>query len=184
MARLLTALLGTAALLAGGCSDGPPLTRSCNGKTVPNCLPYEYSIVREASLTPDGLEIANPGQEAMVRVVMDTCGEDAPVAHEVVIRVISVNDSMIGDGGATEAVFQVAEVRDDGRSDGDPVAKDGVIEATIDNPFFGMIPANRAVTLRFEPNAPADCSSGTCRGGTCAGEALEVPYRTGPRFEP
>jgi len=166
-ARALRIVVAGAAL-SSGCGDDPPLERSCGGETVGNCRAYEYAVVTEASVTPDGISPGDPAVRAQVHVVLDTCGEQAPMPHRILVRGLA---SRVGlpDAGPSTMVFTLADLRDDGSTDGDAVAKDGIVDVTLDNPFFDL-PASTDVLLRFEP-----------RIDLCSGEALEVPYRTGPR---
>lgn len=169
-----------------GCDDGgAPLERSCRGQAVPNCLPYEYSVVTEASLSPSGVMIDDPTAMVDVRVRLSNCGEDTPLGHEVAVRALAPSSSGLTDAGPRDSVFDLLSVRDDGETYGDTVAKDGLIEVTVPNPFVGPEAlVNQDLVLRFMPAAPAQCSGGACIGGTCQGEVLEVPYRTGGRFTP
>lgn len=175
-------------LLAGlvGCGGGSLLERSCRGETLatPSCLPYEYSIVREASITPSELQIGDPGSNALLTIVLGTCGTRAPQPHRVRLVARTQNPTSLSDAGSSTSLIDLnTEVRDDGE-DGDAAANDGVIITEVINPFFADIPAETDLFVRFEPKAPVDCSSGTCVGGSCIGETLEVPYRTGESFRP
>jgi hypothetical protein len=162
-------------LVAAGCGgDGNPLARSCRGRAVPNCLPYEYSVVTEASLEPGMISVGDPGGMARIRVVLDTCGAMAPDPHEVSLSARADNPMGLPDSGSPPAVFFLTEVRDNGL-DGDATAKDGMIDVMVGNPFIGPeVPPDEDIVIRFQPRA----------GRTCTGESLEIPYRTGPRFEP
>ena len=169
--RTLVAL----AVLAG-CGSSEPLERSCSGKTVPNCLPYELSIIESASLMPDGVTIEDPTENVDVRIQLMHCDMlDRPLEVTIEMRVGTEEEPRIID---------LVTVRDNGE-DGDAAAMDGLIEKTIENPFFGAeIPANSDVFLRFQARAPADCSGPMCIGGTCRSDEIEVPYRTGARLDP
>lgn len=157
------------------CGSSEPFERSCNGKAVTNCLPYELSILESASVT-EMVTIEDPEQMVDVRVQIMRC-DMLDRAHEVTIEMRVGTEE-------EPRIIDLVTVRDNGE-DGDVTARDGVIEQTIENPFFGAeIPANSDVFLRFQARAPSDCSSGMCIGGTCRSETLEVPYRTGPRFNP
>ena len=170
--RLLPALL-----LLGAC-DSSTLEQSCSGEAVPNCLPYEYAEITSVEVTPSGLPVDALDQELTFRVEFDKC-DAAPRPHvvPVVMRVGGENDA-----GSGATLVTLVELRDDG-SDGDAEAQDGVITTSVPNPFFGIreVPPNTDVTLVFQTRMPADCSSGTCLGGTCRSPELAVPYRTGPR---
>ena len=183
IASILLVIVGG---LTPGCTgSSPPLERSCRGRVVPNCLPFEYSIANEAALEPNGLEVGNPLQEARIRVVLQSCGTDAPTPHRVAVLARAQNQAGFPDASTSSAVFSLIEVRDDGSTYGDSAEKDGLIDVTTPNPFADTeVPAERDIVLRFEPRAPPDCSSGTCRGGTCRGQPIEIPYRTGPQFTP
>ena len=171
----IVALMVLACGLAA-CGSSEPFERSCNGKAVPNCLPYELSILESATLEPSMVTIEDPTERVDVRIQLMRC-EMLDRAHEVTIEMRAGTEEM-------PRILDLVTVRDDGM-DGDVEARDGLIEKTIENPFFGAeIPANRDVFLRFQARAPADCSSGMCIGGTCRSETLEVPYRTGMRFDP
>jgi hypothetical protein len=176
----VSATLLACTALMGGCSDGTRLEQSCSGNTVPNCLPYEYSIVQQAELEPPGLDVDDASQMAEVLVVMDTCGKDAPRPHEVAVRARTESMVGLGDAGARPSIFNLVTLRDDGNTHGDAEAKDGRIDVTIPNPFVGTeVPSGTEVMLRFEPLAPAQCEGGECFGGTCRGESKSIPYTTG-----
>lgn len=164
------------ASLSFACSSSEPFERSCNGKTVPNCLPYELSIIESASLSPEEVTIEDPAMMVDLRIQLMRC-EMLDRAHEVTIEMRAGSEE-------SPRILDLVTVRDDGM-DGDAAAMDGLIEKTIENPFFGAeIPSNSEVFLRFQARAPADCSGAMCIGGTCRSETLEVPYRTGPRLDP
>ena len=129
-------------LSLAACSSSEPFERSCNGKTVPNCLPYELSIIESASLSPEEVTIEDPLMMVDVRVQLMRC-EMLDRAHEVTIEMRAGTEEM-------PRILDLVTVRDDGM-DGDAVAMDGLIEKTIENPFFGAeIPANSDVFLRFQ----------------------------------
>tara|TARA_B100001750_G_scaffold115905_1_gene91841 strand:- start:576 stop:1109 length:534 start_codon:yes stop_codon:yes gene_type:complete len=169
-------ILALAVVLGCG-SDGTTLEQSCAGETVPNCLPYEYAEIVSAEVTPERLPLDALGEELSIRVVFDKC-DAAPRAHSVPLVVRVGGD----DEGAGASLVTLLQLRDDGETDGDAVAGDGIIDVSVPNPFFDStgVPANTDVFLRFQTRMPPDCSSGTCIGGTCQSEVLEIPYRTGP----
>jgi len=167
------ATLAVVIALAGCGGEDSLLTRSCRGEAVPNCRPYEYSIVESASLTPDGLSVSDFGAEAHVQVHLQTCGEQAPSPHEIVVRALAASPDVLADGGDSVAVYTLLTLSDNGM-DGDAVAKDGVVDVMVPNPFGAEVPADRSMTLRFEPRILP----------SCVGETLEAPYHTGTRFQP
>ena len=169
----------TVAIALGLSCTGDPLDESCGGEGVTNCFPYEYTVMRGATVEPNALAIDVPGTQLQVRVTFDKC-ERAPRPHAVAVRMLLPGRDEMGTDARLIDLFQL---RDDGITNGDPVAQDGVIEATVDNPFFGSpeIPPNADVLLRFQARSPADCTGGMCIGGTCVSEDLEIPYRTGSR---
>ncbi len=174
MTRFLSLLL--LALLAS--CDESTLERSCSGEGVTDCLPYEYAEIVEASMEPAGLPVDALGEELSIRVVFDKC-ERAPRPHVVpiVMRVGGLDDA-----GSDARLINLLELRDDGEN-GDETAMDGVIDVTVPNPFFGIsdVPTNTNVTMVFQTRMPADCSSGTCIGGTCRSPEYQLTYRTGGR---
>ncbi|MBZ0116399.1 MAG: hypothetical protein K8H88_05385 [Sandaracinaceae bacterium] len=161
-AALLACLLG---LL--GCQS--PLEASCGGARVGLCGPYEHTVVREASLTPPGLPIADFAQSAHVRVVLGACAM-APSPPAVELSVLVTREA---DGGPRDSVVPLLTMID-GR-DGDAAVGDSLIELDTVNPFIATLPAEADVTLRFVPRAGV---------AGCTGEALEIPYRTGPPRAP
>ncbi|MBO6935000.1 MAG: hypothetical protein JJ863_08490 [Deltaproteobacteria bacterium] len=164
-------------LLLFSCNESK-LERSCSGEGVTDCLPYEYAEIVSASMTPENVPVDGLGEEITIRVELDKC-ERSPRPHlvTVVMRVGGLDDA-----GSDARLINLLELRDDG-TDGDAEAMDGVIEVTVDNPFFGIsdVPTNTTVAIQFRARMPADCSSGTCIGGTCRSPELEIPYRTGGR---
>lgn len=179
----LAMAVALASLVAACGDDAPLLERSCRGKAVPNCLPYEYSVVEDAVLEPSRVEVDHPDMDVHVRVELANCGEDTPRGHIVAITARAETESDLADGGTGTRVFEVLTVRDDGTTFGDDVAKDGVIDVTVENPFIGPeVLADKQLLLRFEPRTPPECSEGVCI--SCRGEAFEVEYHTGPRFMP
>lgn len=176
-------LLGSLLLALGACgSEGEPLTRSCNGKTVPNCFPFEYSIVEEATLEPERLRVGDFAATAQLHLRFASCGEDTPMPHQVDIEAIALSTDPFSDAGVSESRFSLITVRDNGSSFGDAVARDGLIDVEIPNPFAGpSVPANADLLLRFVPSTGSRCSGSICTA--CTGEAFELDYRTGDRFE-
>lgn len=167
-------LLATACLFALACGGegGTDLERSCRGRAVPNCLPYELSELTEATVTPSGVRVGDPSVDVTFRIAFDRC-PDLDRGHQVTVQILD-----------EERLLDLITLSDDGLG-GDAMAGDGLIEKTVGNPFIGTeVPAGRTVTLRFQTRAFADCSTGTCFGGTCRSEVLEVPYALGTRFEP
>ena len=158
-----------------GCKEREPFERSCSGETVPNCLPFEFSIVEMASVEPERISVDDPSKMADVHIEFARC-ERFERPHEVSLQLRTNNDD-------APRIFDLITLRDDGQ-DGDITPRDGIIQKTIENPFFGSeLPVNQKVWLRFRVRAPADCSSGTCKGGTCLSEVFEVPYEMGSRFD-
>jgi hypothetical protein len=144
-------------------------------------LPFEYSRVTAASVEPERIPVDDPTETLQLRVDLATCEEDAPEPHEVAVSARLDNDSGLGDGGVAPTVFDLLTLRDDGRTEGDAMAKDGVIDVEVTSPFIGgQAFPNREIVLRFEPRAPAQCGDAGCIGGTCRGEPLEIEYQTGP----
>lgn len=175
-----SALVGLALVGCGG--EGEPLDRSCRGKAVPNCLPFEFSIVEEATLEPEGLEIGNFDAVARLRIRLLGCGEDTPMPHQVDISAIAQSTDPFSDAGTSESRFSLITVRDNGETFGDAVARDGLIDVEIPNPFAGpSVPANTDLLLRFVPSTGSRCSGAICT--SCTGVPFELMYRTGDRFE-
>lgn len=174
MNRLLLLLLPCLLLSC----DESKLERSCSGEGVTDCLPYEYAEIVEASMTPEGVPVDALGEEVRIRVVFDKC-ERAPRPHvvPVVMRIGGLDDA-----GSDARLINLLELRDDG-TNGDETAMDGVIDVSVANPFFGIsdVPTNTRVMMQFQTRMPADCTSGTCIGGTCRSPEVEIPYRTGGR---
>lgn len=163
----------TCCLLALACGDGgTELERSCRGRAVTNCLPYEVAALTDATVTPSGVSVGDPSVDVSFRIAFDRC-PDLDRNHQVTVQVLD-----------EERLLDLTTLSDDGMG-GDTMAGDGLIEKTIGNPFIGPeMPAGRTVTLRFQTRALADCSSGMCLGGTCRSEVLEIPYTLGARFDP
>lgn len=161
---------------AAGCSEGTTFERSCNGEAVPNCLPHEYSIIENVSVTPGEVMVGDPRPELRFQIDLSRCPQ-AAVFHEVAVSML-----VGGAGDAGASVFDVVRLADDGVTEGDETAGDGRIDVTLNNPFLGdRIPDNTDVTLRFRSRARADCSSGRCIGGTCTSEEVTLPFRLGAR---
>ncbi|MFT5354253.1 MAG: hypothetical protein ACI9KE_001458 [Polyangiales bacterium] len=162
-------------VLLSACSTTPDFEASCAGEAVVNCLPFEASIIDSATVTPDRVTVDDLTTMASIRVQLSIC-PDAPRPHEIVMELRE------GEGEGARLV-ELLMLRDDGMTEGDSLAGDGLIDVDLVNPFLGMrVPENEDVFLRFTARAPADCTSGTCRGGTCRSEEFEIPYRTGARF--
>ncbi len=172
------AVLGTLVCLglaSAGC-DRPPLERSCGGEVVLACDPYEYAEIVSATLEPTRISPGDPRGFATVRVELRTCGDRVPVAPEVQLAALvsgaggsfplDASGRDVGPPGDGTRLYQLASVRAGATTD-------TVIERTIDNPFDSRIPIDSDITLRFAPVI-----------GGCEGEALEIPYRTGPRPSP
>ncbi len=149
--------------LALGC-EGPLLERSCAGEPVELCAPYEHSVVASASVTPNELPVADFSMTARVQVELERC-PDAPAPHAVeLLAVVPADDP------SDVRITSLVTLRD-GR-DGDLVEGDGIIDVAIANPLLLTVPPETDILLRFTPRSTAS------RG--CAGEDLEIPYRTGP----
>lgn len=151
-------------LLLLGCDPGTDAARSCRGEAVLECDPYEWVVVEEASLEPAAIPLGDPRVRAHVRVTLTGCGDRTPVAPTVQLQ------ALLGraDGGPPSSIVPLASVT---------AAAPGstTIDVEIDNPFalLGGVPPDTDLTLRFVPVT-----------GGCTGDALEVPYRTGPRVVP
>lgn len=170
MTKLLFAIsaAATAASLLG-CSD--KLDDSCSGESFGSCGPYEYAVVTGATVEPPEAMPRDPETPVEVRVEYDSCGSDAPSPHRVAMQA-RVRRSTGLDSGTSLMVLDIATLRDDGATFGDSEAGDGVIDATLYNPFFDL-PPERDVTLVFEP-----------RLNSCNGADKEIDYRTGELWEP
>lgn len=164
-----------ACVFLGACGTTPDFEASCAGEAVTNCLPFEASIIESASVTPDAVTVDDLSTRVAIRVQLAIC-PDAPTHHDLVMEL------RVGEGEDARLI-ELLLLSDDGMTEGDSVAGDGLIDVDVVNPFLGMrVPENRSVFLRFTARAPMDCTSGTCRGGTCRSEEFEIPYRTGARF--
>ncbi len=170
--RRIVGACAAGALLAWGCG-GEPLEESCDGERVRGCDPYAYAVVRSATVEPAMIRVGDPTPEgrAHVRVEYDSCGADAPGAHRIAM-LARTSRAGLSDGGESLMVIALEELRDDGSTFGDDTARDGVVDVTVPNPFFEL-PESRTFDLRFEP-----------RLGSCVGEAAEIEYTTGERWEP
>jgi len=161
-------------LLAGlGCGDEDltpeqSLEKSCAGEVIPNCRPFEYAIVREGSIAPDGIEVGDPLARVDVRFVIDVC-PDASGVHAVALTAL---DEMGGrDAGMTGSMVTLDTFRDGSARDENPA--EGIFEASVENVFLSELVRPEAdLLLAFEPRIDV------CRGGS-----VELPYRTGPAFE-
>ncbi|MGF1467711.1 MAG: hypothetical protein ACFCGT_16420 [Sandaracinaceae bacterium] len=156
------------ALVASACGTDD-LTRSCDGQFVGACRPFELAVITEAAFTPQLLPVGDFAQRAQITVAFDRC-EMAPRRPIVVLSARIPNPEEPGE----ERIIPLLDLEDDG-TNGDPVADDDVIDVDVANPFIANVPPNTELTLRFVPRSGV---------GGCAGEAVELPYRTGPRFEP
>ena len=170
--RLLVVSLALALASCGGEPEAPALDRSCRGERVLECDPYEYTAVRAATLTPARLRPLDPSGRASVRVELEACEMRSGPA-EVQLLALLPRDPTMPDAGedAVRVVDLGLAVSDDGMN-GDTTANDGVIEQELGNPFGREIPGDTDITLRFVPVLAG-----------CQGDPLEVPYRTGARFE-
>jgi hypothetical protein len=175
--RVAFVLPSASMLLAlASCSPGPPLQRSCEGRWVDACDPYEYAEIAAVTFEPTALSPGDPRQAAMVHVELRTCGARTPSAPAVQIAAVVAGrggtlpfDAQGLDAGGTgddTRVYQLTDVRAS-----EPSATS--IDATIANPFDGRVPTSSDISLRFTPII-----------GRCEGGALTIPYRTGNRPSP
>lgn len=136
------------------------------------CDPHEYTAIRAATLTPARLRPLDPTATATVHVELDACEMRSGPA-EVQLFALLARDPTTPDAGAggVRVVDLGLAVTDDGTG-GDATANDGVIDQLLGNPFGREIPGEADITLRFVPVLAG-----------CQGDPLEVPYRTGTRFE-
>ena len=170
--RWRTSMIALAMALSACGGEGTDLARSCRGRAVPNCLPYELAEIVEATVTPADVSVGDPSVEVTFRVLFDRC-PDLDANHEITVQ--------LRDG---ERLQDLVTLRDDGM-DGDTMAGDGLLEKTIGNPFIGpLIPASRTVQLRFQTRVRPRCDGASCVGGTCRSEAFEIDYRLGAAFDP
>lgn len=170
-------LIATAlALVAASCGRGAPLQRSCEGRPVDTCDPYEYAEVVSATFGPTELSPGDPRESAMVRVELRTCGATTPSTPSVQIAAViegaggilpfDADGQDAGSSGDDTRIYQLVSVPG-------TEATTTVIETTIDNPFDGRVPTNSDISLRFTPVI-----------GGCEGGAFSIPYRTGTRPSP
>lgn len=158
------------ALGVGGCGD--QLDDSCSGESFGTCGPYEYTVVTSATVEPPEAMPGDPETPVEVRVEYDSCGGDAPSPPRIAVKGRVTRSTGLGDSGSSLVVVDIATLRDDGSTFGDSEAGDGVIDATLYNPFFDL-PPERTVTLIFEP-----------RVNSCDGKSKEIEYTTGEQWEP
>lgn len=159
-------------LVACGDSELTPeqsLEKSCNGEVIVNCRPYEYAIVREATVMPAEVEVGDPLARIDVRVVFDGC-TGAPATHIISLRGIDEAGGDTSDGGTPGSIFPLTTLRDGSPEDMDDAP--GVIAASVENFFIAPVPARTDLVIRVEPRIDV------CRGGS-----VDVPYRTGATFE-
>ncbi len=151
-------------LLLSGC-DSSQLEQSCGGAEVALCGPREWAEITNASVSPEGLTIADFSMRAQIRVDLDRCS-DAPAPHDIELSVL------VGamDGGRPAGLTSLLSVADG--EDGDMNPDDGVIDVEVANPFIATVPANTDVTLRFVARSR--------RAGGCTSGVFEQAYRTGP----
>lgn len=127
------------------------------------CEPYAWASVTAASFTPD-VPVGDPRVRPQIQVTLTTCGATTPVAPAVQIQAIVGLD----DAGNPSRIVEVTTVRA-------ASATSTSIDVTIDNPFTlgSSVPPDSDILLRFVPVV-----------GGCDGDALELPYRTGPVVRP
>ncbi len=165
-------LLGALNLL--GCEDSEltpeqSLEKSCNGEIIVNCRPYEYAIVREATVMPPEVEVGDPLARIDVRVVFDGCA-DAPSTHIISLQGLDESGGDTSDGGTPGSIFPLTTLRDGSPDDMDDAP--GVIVASVENFFIAPVPARTDLVIQVEPRIDV------CRGGS-----VNVAYRTGATFE-
>lgn len=160
-----TLWIAVAGLALAACGEGDGVgafARSCSGERVLECDPHEYTRITAASLTPARIAPLDPAARATVRLELESC-EMAPGTAEVQLFARLARP----DAGPSDV-----RVIDLGLSARDEDG-DGVIDATLGNPFGREIPGETEITLRFVP----------VRAG-CQGDPLEVSYTTGSRAAP
>lgn len=159
MRRLSLAVLAS---LLFACDPGTNAARSCGGAYVLECRPYEWTSVESASFTEE-VPLGDPRVRPRVQVTLSTCGATTPATPEVqILAIIGLDDA-----GNPTRVLPITTVRADS-------ATSTTIDLTIDNPFpLSSVPPDEDILLRFVPVVAG-----------CDGEALEIPYRTGPLFMP
>jgi hypothetical protein len=160
MSRLI--LLASLAALSA-CDPGTNAVRSCGGARVLECDPYAWSSVTAASFTPE-VPVGDPRVRPQIQVTLETCGATTPAAPEVQIQAIVGLD----DAGNPSRIVQITTVRA-------ASATSTSVDVTIDNPFTlgSGLPPDEDILLRFVPVVAG-----------CDGDALEIPYRTGPVVRP
>lgn len=163
------ALSAALTVIAVGCGNTDDLERSCSGERIASCVPFEYSVVRSASLSPDGLAVAAFDQRAQIRIELGRC-EESPVPHRVNMSIRYADPD-----SSDFAILSLLDLQDGVLPD--QVAGDDIIDVDVANPFVANAPENMPVTLIFTPRSLSGALA-------CTGEALEVPYRTGPRVGP
>lgn len=166
----LNLLIAACCLAAVGCGD--KLDDSCSGDSFGTCDPYEYSVVTGVTIEPAEAMPGDPETPIEVRVEYESCGDDAPSPPRVQWKARTRRSSALDGASGGLALVDITTLRDDGTTFGDDEAGDGVIDATVFNPF-GDLPAESEVTLVFEP-----------RIGSCEGASKEIIYRTGEEWEP
>ncbi len=173
---MLRFVLALALLVGSGCNGGGDLTpeeslsKSCNGDVIPNCRPYEYAIVREASVSPDGVEVGDPLATIDVRFVIDACA-DAPMMHAVSLQAVDATGGAgDSDAGPTGRMTTLDTFYDN--SSRDDNMEVGVFEGSVQNFFLmALVNPNTDLVLTFEP-----------RIDVCHGGSIELPYSTGPAY--
>lgn len=159
--RRIAALLTT--LLSAGCAPGTDADRSCAGERVLECDPYEWGVVTSATIEPAAIPLGDPRVRAHFVVEVATCGATTPATPTIQVQ------ALLGpvDGPPT-SVAELTTLRA-----ASPTST--TIDVMVDNPFTleGGVPPNTEIRLRFLPVI-----------GGCDGDALEVPYRTGPFVMP
>lgn len=168
-------LLLVGALLGSSC-DRSLFEASCGGEAVLACRPYTYAQVVSASLEPARVSPGDPRIFPTVRVELRTCGDRVPSPPTVQISALvsgaggtfplDAAGHDVGPPGDDTRVYQLATVRADAPTD-------TLLEESIDNPFDGRIPVESDIQLRFAPVIDG-----------CEGDAITIPYRTGPRPTP
>lgn len=164
--------LALAATALAACSTDD-LEASCDGEAVDECLPYTYAIVRSASVEPDRIKPGDPSPESIahIRVEYDSCRSSAPGNHRISLSALT-SRAAFPDASASLMLIDLDTLPDDGMTNGDEVARDGIVDVNVANPFFDL-PPDTTVTLRFAPQLMS-----------CTGGAHEIEYTTGPMWEP
>jgi hypothetical protein len=169
-------LVALAGLGAASCTTPPNFEASCAGEAVLACRPFEYAQVVSASLEPSRISPGDPRQFATVRVTLRTCGDRVPSVPRVQIAALVAGGGGafpldaagrdVGPPGDDTRLYQIGAVTA-------TATTDTTIEQTIENPFDARIPFDSDIQLRFAPVI-----------GGCEGDAISLPYRTGPRPTP